>query len=109
MQKTQRSFQLLEQLRGQVNSRKSKKVEILSLSQEVSSLPHPLPSSPPPQICRTVDGGRVTSCKSAKDRTAMGVTLEQTHILVKELKMAPAEQQHCLDLMRRYSMYSVWL
>lgn len=61
--------------------------------------------SPSVQICRTVDGGRVTSCKSAKDRTAMAVTLEQTHILLKEMKMVPSEQQHCLDTMRRSAIY----
>ena len=107
MQKSQRSFQLLEQLRVQVHSRKSKKVEILALSQEVSLSPLPPLSliSPSVQICRTVDGGRVTSCKSAKDRTAMAVTLEQTHILLKEMKMAPSEQQHCLDTMRRSAIY----
>lgn len=36
VQKSQKSFQLLEQLRSHVHSRKSKKVEILALSQEVT-------------------------------------------------------------------------
>ena len=35
LQKTQKCFQLLEQLRNQVHSRKTKRVDILSLSQEV--------------------------------------------------------------------------
>ena len=64
------------------------------------SPPLPLPS-PSAQLCRTVDGGRVTSCKSAKDRTAMSVTLEQANILVKEMNMCPSEFQRAMDLMRR--------
>lgn len=84
--KTTKMTQLLEQLRTQVHSRKYKNVDILSLSQE---------------LCRLLECGRVTSCKSAKDRTAMSVTLEQAHILLQEMSMESSSFQQALDAMRR--------
>lgn len=78
-------MQLLEQLRTQVHSRKYKNVDILSLSQE---------------LCRLIDCGRVTSCKSAKDRTAMSVTLEEAHILLQEMQMESSSFHQALDVMR---------
>lgn len=51
-------------------------------------------------ITRAVNGIRVTSCKSAKDRTAMAVTLEQTRILQQEFHLPAANLQNVLDVIR---------
>lgn len=51
-------------------------------------------------ITRALNGLRVTSCKSAKDRTAMAVTLEQGRILQQEFHLPAVNLQNVLDVTR---------
>ncbi|GBM66881.1 Type I inositol 3,4-bisphosphate 4-phosphatase [Araneus ventricosus] len=76
---------LLEQLQSQIFARKSKNVDILHLSSE---------------ICKYLGGIRFTSCKSAKDRTAMSVTLEQAMVLINDFNLDDKEMPRVLECMR---------
>lgn len=76
---------MMMNLKTCVQERVNKNVEILQLSS---------------QICRRMRGLRFTSCKSAKDRTGMAITLEQVNILSSEYHLAEHEYMRALDCMR---------
>ncbi|XP_014473966.1 PREDICTED: type I inositol 3,4-bisphosphate 4-phosphatase isoform X3 [Dinoponera quadriceps] len=76
---------MMSNLKMCVQEKVNKNVEILQLSS---------------QICRRMRGLRFTSCKSAKDRTGMSITLEQVNILSSEYHLAEHEYTRALDCMR---------
>ncbi|CAI5738557.1 unnamed protein product [Peronospora destructor] len=51
-------------------------------------------------LCRYISGGRVTVCKSAKDRTGMSVTLEQGRILVQHHGLREHKKASIVSVMR---------
>ena len=53
------------------------------------------------QAIRSAGGGRIVSCKSAKDRTSMSVTAEQVALLRRRHELPESEAQPLLDAMRR--------
>lgn len=79
--------ELMVNLKSTVHAKVNKNIGILQLSS---------------QICRRMRGLRFTSCKSAKDRTGMSITLEQVNILSSEYHLAEHEFTRALDCMRRF-------
>ncbi|KAF4136683.1 hypothetical protein GN958_ATG14109 [Phytophthora infestans] len=70
-------------------SGRSKRMAILSLSSA---------------IARSVGGGRVTMCKSAKDRTSMSITLEEANLLVRSHGLLADDMETFTDLLRTYGV-----
>ncbi|KAF1328767.1 hypothetical protein FI667_g6638, partial [Globisporangium splendens] len=75
----------LEKLISLSRQTRKKRPEILQLSSD---------------LCRRVSAGRVTVCKSAKDRTGMSVTLEQGRILVQNHGLPEAKKAGIVSVMR---------
>lgn len=76
---------LMDQLKTTVSAKKSKNYDILLLSEE---------------LCARMNGLRVTSCKSAKDRSSMSVTLETVRTLEREHCMREDVSQRVLSSIR---------
>ncbi|XP_033210596.1 inositol polyphosphate-4-phosphatase type I A isoform X2 [Belonocnema kinseyi] len=76
---------MMANLKTCVQTKVNKNVNVLQLSS---------------QICRRMRGLRFTSCKSAKDRTGMSITLEQVNILAAEYHLAEHEFIRALECMR---------
>jgi hypothetical protein len=70
-------------------SGRSKRMAILSLSSS---------------IARSVGGGRVTMCKSAKDRTSMSITLEEANLLARSHGLLADDVEAFTNLLRTYGV-----
>uniref|UniRef100_A0A182W428 phosphatidylinositol-3,4-bisphosphate 4-phosphatase n=1 Tax=Anopheles minimus TaxID=112268 RepID=A0A182W428_9DIPT len=75
----------LDDMESELRANGSKNYAILQLAEEVT---------------RAVQGLRFTSCKSAKDRTSMAVTLEQCRVLQQEFHLSAGNAQNVLNTMR---------
>lgn len=76
---------LMVELDKAIKMKKAKNVQILVAAQ---------------RIARRMKAGRLTCCKSGKDRTGMSATLEQCNILIDNHHMDPRQLSSALDVMR---------
>ena len=56
------------------------------------------------QLVRCLHGARIVSCKSAKDRTSMSVTLEQARLLQEYHQLRESDVPRVTELMRRHGV-----
>lgn len=77
---------MLVAMEQQLKANVSKNVKVLQIAED---------------ICGGLAGLEFISCKSAKDRTAMAVTLQQCRILQSEFHLPPNNLQTVLNTMRR--------
>ena len=61
------------------------------------------------QIVHSMQGGRLTSCKSGKDRTGMAVTLEECCFLRNYHHLDSCAFNKTLSTIRRYSFFCVYV
>jgi inositol polyphosphate-4-phosphatase len=76
---------MLGRLNASYQTQKSKNVDFLTKAE---------------QVCRRMNGARLTSCKSAKDRTGMAVTYEMCMILGNEYDLLHGVFQQVLNAIR---------
>uniref|UniRef100_A0A2M3Z0D9 phosphatidylinositol-3,4-bisphosphate 4-phosphatase n=1 Tax=Anopheles braziliensis TaxID=58242 RepID=A0A2M3Z0D9_9DIPT len=75
----------LDELEAELRAHSSKSYRVLHRAEDIT---------------RALQGLRFTSCKSAKDRTSMAVTLEQYRVLQQEFHLSASNAQNVLDTMR---------
>lgn len=77
---------ILDQLCTSLCTNETKNINLLTLST---------------RLCRLLNGILFLCCKSGKDRTSMGVTLEEVFILQRDYQLPETHFQSSLDLIRR--------
>eukprot|EP00900_Chrysochromulina_parva_P018750 jgi/Chrpa1/26877/Chrysochromulina_OHIO_Genome00011884-RA len=86
----------LRELMHAVEATILRSVELVNKDTEVIALTE--------RLVRELGGGRITSCKSGKDRTSMAVTAEQARLLHERHAVSEAEANELLDAMRSHGV-----
>lgn len=85
---------ILDSLKNELDSGKNKNIKILELAC---------------QLARRLNAIKFTCCKSAKDRTGMSITLEETRFVFNFLQLKQEIHQHLfqtiLDTLRKYDYF----